>query len=267
MTLAAPGAMRVDDDLVTLATSLVDASGAVIRGYFRTSFVVDDKADQSPVTIADQESEATIRAILRRFRPQDGIIGEEAGTERGDARFVWVIDPIDGTKSFVVGRPIFGTIIGLLDRGVPVLGVIDQPITGDRWVGGLGHPTQMNGRPVRVRPCPALADAIVATTAPEMLGIGRPAFDDMVSDARMCVYGGDCYSYGLLASGFLDAVVECGLKLYDWCGLVPVITGAGGIATDWQGRPLAPGCDGSIVASGDPTLHRQILSRLPSARG
>ncbi len=253
----------VDPALVDLGRRLADASGAVIRRYFRTPVAVDDKADESPVTIADREAEAAIRAIVAVERPDHGIIGEEHGSDRPDAEWVWVIDPIDGTKSFITGRPIFGTIIALLHGGVPVLGVIDQPIVGDRWVGAAGHGTTFNGAAARVRACPSLGAAILGTTSPDAFaGDDFAAFRRVAGGVKIPIYGGDCYSYGLVAAGHLDLVVESGLKLYDWAGLVPVVVGAGGVMTDWSGRPLALGSDGRVVAAGDPACHAAALARL-----
>lgn len=251
------------DPLIPLAERLADAAGAVIRRYFRTPVTVDDKADQSPVTIADREAEAVIRAMLAEMRPEDGIYGEEHGVERPDAEFVWVIDPIDGTKSFIAGRPIFGTLIALLHRGRPVLGVIDQPILGDRWVGAAGRPTRFNGAPAAVRPCPRLGRATLSTTSPDLFaGMDRAAFDRVRAASRITLYGGDAYSYGLLASGFLDLVVEADLKLYDFAALVPVVEGAGGLMTDWHGRPLHQDSDGRVVAAGDRHTHAEALALL-----
>lgn len=253
----------LDAALVDLARRLADASGGVIRRYFRTPVAVDDKADASPVTIADREAEATIRRLLASERPDHGIIGEEYGSDRPDAEWTWVVDPIDGTKSFITGRPIFGTIIALMHHGVPVLGVIDQPIVGDRWIGAAGHGTTFNGAPARVRKCPTLSSAVLGTTAPEAFaGDDHVAFRRVADAVKIPIYGGDCYSYGLLAAGYLDLVVESGLKLYDWAGLVPVVVGAGGVITDWSGRPLSQGADGRVVAAGDPASHAAALARL-----
>lgn len=250
--------------LVALAEHLADSSGPVVRRYFRTNVAVDDKADASPVTIADREAERTIRAIIEAERPDDGIFGEEYGTRNLDAEWVWVIDPIDGTKSFIAGRPIFGTLIALLHRGVPVLGIIDQPIIGDRWVGAAGRPTTFNGSPARVRACPGgVAAALLGTTSPDLFpGDTAPAFDRVKARAKVTVYGGDCYTYGLLASGHYDLVVEAGLKLYDFAALVPVVTGAGGIMTDWAGRPLDAASDGRVIAAGDARTHGEALASL-----
>ncbi|TWA71322.1 histidinol phosphatase-like enzyme (inositol monophosphatase family) [Azospirillum brasilense] len=250
--------------LVTLAERLADASGPVIRQYFRTPVAVDDKADASPVTIADREAERTIRAIIEAERPGDGIYGEEFGTKNLDAEWVWVIDPIDGTKSFITGRPIFGTLIALLHRGRPVLGVIDQPIVRDRWLGVEGRPTLFNGQPARVRECVGgLVAATLGTTSPDLFpGADQDAFRRVAGAAKVSVYGGDCYSYGLLAAGYYDLVVESGLKLYDFAALVPVVTGAGGLMTDWDGRPLDATSNGRVVAAGDARTHRETLAAL-----
>ncbi|MCW2249101.1 histidinol phosphatase-like enzyme (inositol monophosphatase family) [Azospirillum fermentarium] len=249
---------------IDLARRLVDASGPVIRRYFRTPVAVDDKADHSPVTIADREAEQAIRAILATERPGDGIYGEEFGTTNLDAEYVWVIDPIDGTKSFISGRPIFGTLVALLRHGAPVLGVIDQPIIGDRWVGAAGHPTTFNGQPARVRPCArGLAGALLGTTSPDLFpGEDLPAFRRVQTAAKVTVYGGDCYTYGLLAAGHCDLVVEAGLKLYDFAALVPVVTGAGGFMTDWQGLPLSAASTGQVIAAGDARTHQDTIAAL-----
>ncbi|MGQ9366725.1 histidinol-phosphatase [Azospirillum sp. ST 5-10] len=250
--------------LVTLAQRLADSSAAVVRRYFRTPVTVDDKDDRSPVTVADREAERIIRAILEAQRPDDGIVGEEHGSRNTGAEYVWVIDPIDGTKSFIVGRPIFGTLIALLRNGVPVLGIIDQPIVGDRWLGVAGRPTTLNGQPAKVRPCPGgLAAAVLGTTGPDLFpGDTLDAFRRAATAAKATVYGGDCYTYGLLAAGYYDLVVEAGLKLYDFAALVPVVTGAGGLMTDWEGRPLDQRSDGRVIAAGDPRTHREALAAL-----
>ncbi len=250
--------------LVALAERLADSSAAVVRRYFRTALAVDDKADSSPVTAADREAEQAIRAIIDAERPEDGIYGEEYGTRNLDAEWVWVIDPIDGTKSFITGRPIFGTLIALLHRGSPVLGVIDQPIVNDRWIGVMGRPTLHNGQPARVRACPpGLSGAILGTTSPDLFpGTTAAGFARIKAGVKTTVYGGDCYTYGLLASGYYDLVVEAGLKLYDFAALAPVVLGAGGIMTDWNGKPLDASSDGCVIAAGDARTHREALALL-----
>ena len=252
----------IRDDDIALAHALADAAGAVIRPYFRARFAMEAKADASPVTQADREAEAAIRALLEQHRPEDGVIGEEYGEERPDAERVWVLDPIDGTRSFIGGRPIFGTLIALMVGGRPVLGVIDQPIAGERWIGAVGHPTMLNGTQVRTRPCASLSGALFATTAPWFCG----GFEALRAAAGDTLLGGDCYNYALLASGHADLVVEEGLKLHDFAALLPVVEGAGGRMTDWSGAPLDQRSDGRVVAVGDPALLDAVLPLLESSR-
>ncbi len=255
------------DALITLAERLVEASGAVIRRHFRTDIAVDRKADDSPVTAADRDAERAIRAILDRERPDDGIAGEEFGVRAADAEHVWAIDPIDGTKAFIAGRPTFGTLVALLRGGTPILGVIDQPVLGERWIGAHGHPTRLNGAPARVRGCPSLAAAVLSTTGPNLFDRDRAAgelarFNALSARAGTTVYGGDCYAYGLLASGHCDLVVEAGLNLYDFAALVPVVAGAGGVITDWPGAPLTAASAGQVIAAGDAAVHETALAML-----
>ena len=250
-------------DLIELANRLADAGGDVIRPYFRQPIVIDTKADASPVTIADREAEQAIRAVLAVARPDDGIIGEEFGSEKTGAEYVWVIDPIDGTRSFITGRPIFGTLIALVHNGAPILGVIDQPIGGERWIGLRGHGATLNGNPIRVRECPTLADATIGTTAPDLFDLaGVKSWQQTAAAARHVVYGGDCYTYAQIATGLVDAVVEAGLQTYDFAALAPVVEEAGGVVTDWQGNPLTLASDGTIVACGDARLHAELLDLL-----
>ena len=237
---------------IALAHRLADAAGAVIRPWFRRPFLVETKEDFSPVTIADREAEAAIRALLGDNRPDDGVIGEEYGDDRPDNARVWVLDPIDGTRAFIAGRPLFGTLIALIEDGVPVLGVIDQCIIGDRWVGGTDHPTTLNGARAHVRSCDALATARLGTTGPFLFDASDIArVDALRGEVADSLFGGDCHNYGLVASGHLDIVVESWLKIHDWAALVPVITGAGGVMTDWTGAPLHKGSDGRVIAAGD----------------
>lgn len=250
----------VPQEIVDFAVSLADAARPVLRRYYRAPIDIDIKSDASPVTIADREAEAAMRALINRYRPDDGIVGEEYGNEREDADWVWVLDPIDGTKSFMTGRPIFGTLIALLYQGVPVVGIIDQPITGDRWIGVKGQITWFNNAPTTTRPCETLASAVLATTAPELLNPDELAvFETFRRQSRATVWGGDCYNYGLLASGFIDIVIESNLKLYDFAALVPVVEGAGGLMRDWHGAPLTAKSDGKVIACGDPRLLEALL--------
>jgi inositol-phosphate phosphatase/L-galactose 1-phosphate phosphatase/histidinol-phosphatase len=254
---------------IALAHRLADAAGAAIRPHFRALDAVEIKADASPVTAADREAEAAMRTLLKAEVPQDGVIGEEFGEEPGRSGRQWVLDPIDGTRSFVIGRPIFGTLIALVDRAFPVLGVIDQPISGERWVGIAGQPTTLNGKAARTRPCPRLEGAQVASTSPHLFNAHDAehymALIEIVADGNLRqgpVYGGDCYNYALLASGHIDIVCESGLKLYDFAALVPVVEGAGGMMCDWNGEPLHAGSDGRVLAIGDPARLEDVLDAL-----
>ena len=254
--------MSLQDDLL-LAQRLADAAGEAIRPFFRARYETDFKSDDSPVTQADRAAEAAMRAILEKERPADGIIGEEYGTERGDAERIWVLDPIDGTRSFIAGRPIFGTLIGLMQAGWPVLGIIDQPIARERWAGLTGQGTTLNGKAVHSRRCRELSDAILASTGPQYFpGCTGEHFALLARDCRDTVWGGDCYNYALLASGHVDLVIEAGLKLHDLAALVPVVEGAGGRMCDWNGDPLTHDSDGNVVALGDPARLDDVLEAL-----
>jgi inositol-phosphate phosphatase/L-galactose 1-phosphate phosphatase/histidinol-phosphatase len=251
---------------VELAPVLADTAASVVRRYFRQPVDVLDKADASPVTIADREAEAAMRRLINAAFPQHGIFGEEYGVERAEADFVWVLDPIDGTKSFISGVPLFGTLIALLERGQPVLGVIDQPISGERWLGIAGRQSSFNGAPIRTRAGTALEAATVFATSPDMFaGEDAAGFARIRAGAKLVRYGADCYAYGLCASGFIDAVIEAKLKPYDFCAMIPIIEGAGGIVTGWRGERPGLGSDGRIVACGNAALHAQILARLDAA--
>jgi inositol-phosphate phosphatase/L-galactose 1-phosphate phosphatase/histidinol-phosphatase len=248
---------------LALAAELADIAGAAIRPYFRTALAVDDKADLSPVTAADRAAELAMRQLIAARFPEHGIIGEEYGREREDAEFVWVLDPIDGTKSFISGVPLFGTLIALARRGRPILGIIDQPISRERWIGAEGRATTHNGRPVHCRQCPRIAAATVFATSPDMFPGGDfDAFKRVARAAKLTRYGADCYAYGLVALGFVDVVIEASLKPYDFSAMLPIIEGAGGIATDWQGAPLGLASDGRVLIAGDKRTHGEALDLL-----
>ena len=259
--------MALSDDIL-LINRLADAAGDAIRPFFRGDIGLEDKDDASPVTLADRAAETAIRRLLDAERPRDGIIGEEFGKEREGASRQWVIDPIDGTTSFVVGRPIFGTLIALMVDGFPILGVIDQPILKERWVGAMGIGTTFNGTPVHSRACRELNQAVLGTTSPHafdahdgehFLGLAAQVAQ------RRIVYGGDCYNYALVASGHMDIVCEAGLKLHDYAALVPVVEGAGGLMCDWNGEPLRAESEnegGRAIALGDPARLEEVLEAL-----
>lgn len=253
------------DDHVALAHRLADAAGAVVRRYFRRVVSIEDKDDASPVTIADREAERAMRQLIAEAAPDHGAIGEELASDRPDAEWVWILDPIDGTQAFITGKPSFGTLIALAHRGRPVLGIIDQPITGERWIGGVGRPSTLNGVPVRVRPCATLASAYLYTTSPYLFSAAEaPSYLRLERQVKSSRFGADCYAYALLATGFVDLVCECGLKVHDHAALVPVIEAAGGIVTDWNGAPLGLASPTCVLAAGDRRAHdqaRAVLSR------
>jgi len=250
---------------IALAGALANAAGEAIRPFFRGRFAQEDKADASPVTEADRAAETVMRRLIEAEYPRDAIIGEEYGEKPGSTGRTWVLDPIDGTTSFIAGRPIFGTLIALLEEGWPVLGVIDQPIAVERWIGAAGKPTLFNNVPVRTRACATLDTAVLATTSPHLFGDDQvPHFLALASKVapRRLVYGGDCYNYGLVASGHVDLVVEAGLKLHDFAALVPVVEGAGGTMCDWSGEPLNAESAGDVIALGDPARLEDVLEAL-----
>lgn len=256
--------MKLDAE-IALVQRLADAARAAIRPHFREPVATERKDDATPVSIADREAEEAMRRILMAECPDDGIVGEELGTIAGTSGRQWVLDPIDGTAAFLAGRPIFGTLVALMVDGFPVLGLIDQPITGERWLGVTGQPTTLNGKPIRTRPCKDLASVTLATTGPHY-------FDDhdgehfmglaARTDHRRMVMGGDCYNYAMLATGQIDVVCEAGLKLYDFAALVPVVEGAGGVMCDWNGDPLHAGSDGHVLALGDPARLDDVVEAL-----
>ena len=246
---------------------LATVSGETIIPFFRTSLLVDDKSlshDFDPVTEADRAAEAVMRRLIKASFPQHGIVGEEFGNERTDAEYVWVLDPIDGTKSFIAGFPIWGTLIALMHKGAPVFGMMHQPFTGERFSGdnaSANYKGPSGERRLSVRRCASLQEATCYTTSPLLMNeADRSAFERVQGAARLARYGGDCYSYCMLAAGHLDLVVETELKPYDIAALIPIVTGAGGVVTTWEGNPAQAG--GRIVAAGDPRVHEAAIRLL-----
>jgi histidinol phosphatase-like enzyme (inositol monophosphatase family) len=250
---------------IALAQRLADAARDAILPHWREPVTAERKPDATPVTIADRNAEEAMRKILTAEVPQDGVHGEEFGVTEGRSGRQWVLDPVDGTCAFLAGRPTFGTLIALVVDGFPVLGVIDQPVLGERWLGVAGRPTTLNGMPIATRPCRQLADATLATTGPQYFT--QAEGDLFMALAQQCdhkrmIMGGDCYNYALLATGFVDIVLESGLKLHDFAALVPVVEGAGGTMCDWNGEPLHAGSDGHVIALGDPARLDEVLEAL-----
>jgi len=255
--------------LLDFAHALADISGAIIRPYFRKPLAVANKAGKGafdPVTEADRAAERAMRKALTERWPGHGLIGEELGSTDAGARFRWVLDPIDGTRAFIMGSPLWGTLIGLLDGEEAMLGLMDQPITGERFWSGAAAAHFRNGsgkpRRLKTRACTSLGDATLTTTHPDLFAKGREAdgFARLAARVRMTRYGGDCYGYCLLAAGFVDLVVEAGLKTHDVVALIPIIERAGGRITTWDGGPAIEG--GRVVAAGDARLHAQALAIL-----
>lgn len=259
---------------MAFAHRLADAAGASILPWFRTGLGLDDKAarpnDVDPVTRADRAAEEAVRALLDTERPEDAVLGEELGRREGASGLEWVIDPIDGTRGFVSGFPTWGTLVGLRDHEQALVGVIDQPYTGERWWGD-GKEAWMRDRAgerrLHTRACATMAEAICSTTSPETF---RSPFEGRVLEllrrgTRLRRYGGDCYAYALLAAGQLDLIVESGLQVYDWVALLPVLRGAGAVATAWDGGPV--GHDGTMAAAGDPRVHAEALEQIRGLAG
>lgn len=254
-------------DFAKFVEHLADVSGEAIRPFFRTALASDDKAHGGPfdpVTEADRAAELAMRRIIRATFPEHGVIGEEFGETAADAEYVWVLDPIDGTKSFICGFPTWGTLIGLMHRGQPCYGLMNQPFSRERFLGdGIASywrgPSRVDaGREERrqlvARPCPTLAQATMMTTSPQLIDPTlRERFERVESQVRLSRYGGDCYAYCALAAGHVDLVIETGIKPYDIIPLIPIITGAGGVVTTWEGESACAG--GAIIAAGDPALH------------
>jgi histidinol phosphatase-like enzyme (inositol monophosphatase family) len=245
----------------TLMMELAAESGAFIRPLFgHRGLAVESKADKSPVTVADRGAEEMMRAMIKKRYPEHGIIGEEYGSERADAEFVWMLDPIDGTKSFITGVPLWGTLIALLHQGQPILGCIHQPVLQQLLVGD-GTTTTLNGRPTRVRPCARLADATILTS--DTLNFAKyqngAACERLAKQAKLFRTWGDCYGYLLVASGLADVMLDPIMNPWDIAALIPIIRGAGGVITDWKGGAPFP-AESTVAAS--PELHAQVIATI-----
>lgn len=251
----------------SFAEQLADAAAEAIKPYFRADLSVDDKGGRlfDPVTEADRAAERAMRALIQRHYPEHGILGEEEEAVPSQNGLTWVLDPIDGTRAFITGLPLWGTLIALNDGERPVLGVMNQPFTGERYIGGA-HSAHCNGTPLKTRACADLASARLMCTTPDMFDsdVRRQAFEDIAHDARLVRFGGDCYAYCMLASGFVDVIIEASLQPYDVQALIPIVEGAGGVMTAWDGSSAQHG--GAVIACGDAALHAQLVARLRHAQ-
>ena len=255
------------ETFLPLAERLADVSADIVRRYFRADpsiLKIEAKADTSPVTVADRAAEEAMRALIEKAHPDHGIFGEEFGFVRTDAEYAWVLDPIDGTKAFVTGMPVFGTLIALLHRGRPVLGIINQPVTRERWVGVAGRRSTLNGRPISTSSAARLADAAQYATHPSMFDHGDDwaKIKSLLAEVKSSRYGGDCYAYGLLAAGFIDLVTDARMQIYDFMALIPVVEGAGGVITDWNGKRLTRDSDGHVLAAANAACHAAAMAHL-----
>jgi myo-inositol-1(or 4)-monophosphatase len=254
-------------DFSAFVDELAAISGETILPFFRTALSIHDKGRAGsfdPVTAADHAAESAMRALIRRNFRDHGIVGEEFGEERADAEYVWVLDPIDGTKSFMAGMPAWGTLIALMRFGEPVFGVMNQPFIRERFSGDGGaarYRGPAGDRDLRVRPCASLSEAVLFTTSPRLMNAAdRTAFGKIEEAVRLSRYGGDCYAYCMLAAGHVDLVIETELKPYDVIPLVPIIAGAGGVITTWENGP--PHNGGRIIAAGDRRVHAAAMAML-----
>jgi len=254
-------------DFSAFVDQLATVSGEAILPFFRTSLGIEDKGSASgfdPVTAADRAAENAMRALIKRSFPAHGIVGEEYGNDRADAEYVWVLDPIDGTKSFISGMPAWGSLIALAHHGEPVYGMMHQPFIKERFI-GVGGSARYRGpageRGLHVRPCATLKEAVLFTTSPRVMPADdRKAFSRVEEMVRLSRYGGDCYAYCMLAAGHVDLVIESGLKPFDIMALIPIVQGAGGIVTSWDGGSANNG--GRIIAAGDKRVHQAAMTIL-----
>ena len=250
----------VSAELARFAEELADASREILGPAGKRRPDVEIKADASPVTVTDRAIETRLREMIVERYPEHGILGEEHGALNPDAEFVWAIDPIDGTLAFVAGVPVYGTLIGLAHEGEPVFGVIDHPATSDRWVGGPGLGARWNGVGVRTRRCASLAEAFLTSSNPDLYTSEELATFNRVRDAvQLTLYGGSCYSYGLLAGGRTDIALDSGLDIFDILAVAAVLEGAGGVLSDWGGGRIDLSFRGDIVAAGDAGVHAEAL--------
>jgi inositol-phosphate phosphatase / L-galactose 1-phosphate phosphatase / histidinol-phosphatase len=248
------------DEWLAFAAELADTSHDMLAAAGRVRPDAAVKPDRSFVTSLDARIEQRLRALIETRYPAYGILGEEGDATGLDAECVWVLDPIDGTAPFIAGVPVYGTLISLMIGGRPVLGIIDMAATADRWTGAHGRPTQHSSGMVRTRACPSLDKAILTSSNPDFFtDHERPVLDALRRATAWRIYGGCCMAYGLLASGRTDVACDTGFKVWDYAPFVPIIEGAGGVITDWHGKPLGLASGPHVLAAGEPARHRDAL--------
>lgn len=252
--------MTNSDAVLATAVAAADLARTITLSWFRQEVQVETKQDASPVTVADRHTEEAIRRLIEENHPDHGFFGEEGGNQTNNEEWQWIVDPIDGTKSFTTGKPTFGTLIAAIRNGVPQIGLIDHPALDERWIGQAGKPTLYNGRECSTSTVSSVSEATAYCTTIDMFNDNSfKQFNQLTTQCRFRAFGGDCYCYGLLSSGLTDLVCEADLKPYDFMALVPVIEGAGGIISDWQGQALTPDSGDQVIAAANPELHRQAI--------
>jgi histidinol phosphatase-like enzyme (inositol monophosphatase family) len=243
------------------AAEIAKIAGQAALGFFRGHLGVEFKDDESPVTQADKGVEAVVRAYLAEHFPQDGIFGEEQGFDGRDCDKVWIVDPIDGTRSFLSGHPLFGFLLAYLNKGIPEIGVIGMPALDETLIGVRGQGTKLNGKPVSVSKATQLSEAVFFVNEGDKIYRDRPAlFDQLMTKGQTRRFGYDCYPHALLAMGHVDVVIDYDLQPYDYLPLTAVVEAAGGIITDWQGQPLRLNSDGRVISAATPALHAELLA-------
>ena len=251
---------KIPFQFIKLANKCADASGKIIKKYFRKKIKINVKKDNTPYTKADCEAEKIIRELILKKEPSCGFVGEETGAINTHNEYCWVIDPIDGTKSFITGKPTFATLIGLLKNNKPVLGILNQPILNERWIGIANVETKLNNKKVRVRKCKSIKGAKMYATSPMMFQErNKKIYKNVRAKIGECLFGADCYSHGLMSLGFVDVILEANLKPWDYIASASIISGAGGKITDWNDNDLNLQSDGRILATGDSNIHKQII--------